>query len=275
MTESVISDGSAFDALAADYDRREAGNPIMQLMRARSLAVLESTFPRGARLLDVGCGTGTEAIRLAKQGRTVLAVDSSPQMLEVLCRRVGEAEVQIPTRLLRAGDLHTLVSELGEGSFDGAYSSFGALNTEPSLEPPLTALSHLVRPGGRIVLSVMNRWCIAEMASLLVGGRANQAVRRTRSPLRVTVGSNVTEVWYPSWHRLRSALYPHFRPLHVQALTLLLLPYAWPALSAHPRMYEVARRLDGALASRRPFAWLGDHLLVVAERRAHPDKGSA
>jgi hypothetical protein len=169
----------------------------------------------------------------------------------------------------------TLVNELGEGSFDGAYSSFGALNTEPDVEAPLAALSHLVRPGGKIVLSVMNRWCVAEMAFQVLGGRANQALRRTRSSLRVAVGSTFTDVRYPSWRQLSRSLGPNFRVLTVQALPLLLVPYAWPALSAHPRLYEFMSRLDSTLAPRRPFAWLGDHLLVVAERRSDSGPSSA
>jgi SAM-dependent methyltransferase len=257
----------AFDAVAADYDRHEADNPIMLLMRGRSLSVLESTFVKSSRLLDVGCGTGTEAIWLSRRGRTVLGVDSSPQMLEILVRRAADAEVNVSTRLLRASDLLTLADEIGEGSFDGAYSSFGALNTESSLETPLVALSRLVRPGGRIVLGVMNRWCIAEIALLALGGRAKQALRRTRSSLRVGVGSNVVEVRYPSWRHLRHALTPNFRIVSLQALPLLLLPYAWPSFSAHPGLYKAVSALDGLLARRRPFAWLGDHLLVVAERR--------
>lgn len=268
MTETVFADGAAFDALAADYDREEAANPIRQLMRRRSLAILESTFPRGATLLDVGCGTGTEAIWLAERGRTMFAVDSSPQMLEILSTRAATANLHVSTRLLRAGDLLTLANEVGKGSFDGAYSSFGALNTEPDLEPPLTALAHLVRPGGSIVLSFMNRWCIAEMALLVAGGRARHALRRARSSLRVTVGSSFTDVRYPSWRQLRRALRARFRVVSVQALPLLLVPYAWPAFSRHHRLYKAVGRLDAILAPRRPFAWLGDHLVVVAERRS-------
>jgi SAM-dependent methyltransferase len=256
----------AFDAVAADYDRREADNPIMQLMRARSLAMLESTFPKGARLLDVGSGTGTEGIWLQQRGRTVFAVDSSSRMLEILSRRAAAADVRILTRQLRAGELLRLVDEFGAASFDGAYSSFGALNTEPSLEAPVAALSRLVRPGGRIVLGVMNRLCIAEMGLLAAGGRAKQAFRRMRPSVPVAIGSTVAEVRYPSWREVRRALRPRFRIVNVQALPLLLLPYAWPAFSAHPHVYRMVSRLDRVLAPRRPFAWLGDHLLVVAER---------
>lgn len=267
MTETAIVGSSAFDSMAADYDAREAQNPIMQMMRKRSLAMLESTFSEGARLLDVGCGTGTEALWLTQRKRKIFAVDPSPQMLEALSRRAAADEVQIPTRLLHARDLMTLVDEGGEASFDGAYSSFGALNAEPSLKTPLAALSRLVRPGGRIVLSVMNRWCVAEMALLAFSGKAGKALRRVRSSVRVAVGTDFSEVTYPSWNQLRRNLRPEFRVVSVQALPFLLVPYAWPAVSSHPRLYRTVVRLDGILSRRRPFAWLGDHLLVVAERR--------
>jgi SAM-dependent methyltransferase len=257
----------AFDAVAADYDDREAGNPIMQLMRARSLDILETTFAKGANLIDVGCGTGTEALWLAERGRKVFAVDSSPLMLDAMSRRAAAAGVQICSRLLRAGDLLSLVEDRGEGSFDGAYSSFGALNTEPALEPAVTALSRLVRPGGRIVLSVMNRWCVAEMAMLIARGRFSETLRRARPSLGVSVGPTLVDVRYPSWRQLRRALQARFRVVSVQALPLLLVPYAWPAFATHPRAYRAACRWDAALSSRWPFTWLGDHLLVVAERR--------
>jgi SAM-dependent methyltransferase len=236
-------------------------------MRSRSLSALDRAFPAGSTLLDVGCGTGTEAIWLAQRGYRITAVDSSRAMLEVLCRRATAANLEISTRQLKAGDLTKLADEVGDGAFDGAYSSFGALNTEPSPERSLAALSRLVRPGGRIVLSVMNRWCLAEMAVMVAGGRAGDAFRRLRRSLTVAVGESTAEVTYPSWPQLKRALDPEFRALSVEALTLLLLPYAWPALAAHRRTYRVLARVDRVLAPRQPFAWLGDHLLVVAERR--------
>ena len=257
----------AFDAVAAAYDGREAGNPIMQLMRARSLDILETTFPKGANILDVGCGTGTEALWLAERGRKVFAVDSSPLMLDAMSRQAAASGVQISSRLLRAGDLLSLVADHGDASFDGAYSSFGALNTESDLAPAITALSRLVRPRGRIVLSVMNRWCVTEMALMVAKGRLRETFRRARPTLRVAVGSNFVDVTYPSWRQLRRALQERFRVVSVQALPLLLVPYAWPAFAVHPRVYTAARRWDASLSSRWPFTWMGDHLLVVAERR--------
>ncbi len=252
---------SPFDELAADYDRQELENPIRQRMRARSLAVLDTTFPAGARLLDVGCGTGTEALWLTQRGRHVTAVDPSTQMLDVLNARARAANLDIPTHLLRAAELGSLT-----GEFDGAYSSFGGLNTEPDLGVVLASLARLVRPGGRIVLGVMNRWCVSEMSLMLAAGRPRQAFRRYRPALAVQVGTTSVDVQYPSWPDLKRALNAHFKVLHVEALLLLLLPYAWPRLAAHKRVFGALERIDRALAPHRPWAWLGDHLLVIAER---------
>ena len=98
MTEISVATGSAFDPVAADYDRREAVNPVMQMMRSRSLAALAANFPPGSRLLDVGCGTGIEAIWLTERGRSIVAVDSSPQMLEVLSHQAGAAGLGHPPK---------------------------------------------------------------------------------------------------------------------------------------------------------------------------------
>ncbi len=121
------------------------------------------------------------------------------------------------------------------------------------------------------IASVMNRWCVAEMGLLVAGGRAREALRRLRPSLTVGIGEASIAVTYPSWPKLKRALEPEFRTLSVEALTLLLLPYAWPALADHGRIYQVLCRLDRALAQRRPFASLGDHLLVVAERSLGPE----
>jgi SAM-dependent methyltransferase len=264
----ISKEASPFDALAADYDRLEAENPIRQLMRSRSLAVLEKAFPPASALLDVGCGTGTEAIWLAQRGHRLTAVDSSPDMLDVLCRRAQVAGVKIATCRMSASELRTLADIDGDAIFDGAYSSFGALNTEPALEPPLAALARLVRPGGKVVLSVMNRWCVSEMALMVAGGRPKQAFRRYRPNLTVGMRSSSVEVRYPSWPELRRALgQQQFRVMRVEALLPLLLPYAWPAVARHASSYSMVARLDAAIAQHRPFSWLGDHLLVVAERR--------
>src|SRR5579864_6494393 len=72
---------SAFDNVAADYDHDRGHNAAIQDMRAETWRWLDRTFPRESRLLDIGCGTGLDAARMARLGHRVTAVDWSPEML--------------------------------------------------------------------------------------------------------------------------------------------------------------------------------------------------
>ena len=81
--ENAHSDlAQAFDAIAPGYDAAYGpqANRVMAWMRAENLALLEAIFPVGAHLLEIGCGTGEEAIHLAGHGRTVLATDIARAM---------------------------------------------------------------------------------------------------------------------------------------------------------------------------------------------------
>src|SRR5580658_4186973 len=72
----------AFDSVAADYDGPRGNNPSIQDMRQEMWRWLDATFAPGSRLLDLGCGTGLDAVRMAQRGHDVTATDWSPQMVQ-------------------------------------------------------------------------------------------------------------------------------------------------------------------------------------------------
>src|SRR5580698_1461696 len=71
----------AFDSVAADYDGPRGNNELIQEMRGEVWRWLDATFSRGSRLIDLGCGTGLDAVRMARLGHFVTATDWSPQMV--------------------------------------------------------------------------------------------------------------------------------------------------------------------------------------------------
>src|SRR5439155_1418000 len=87
----------------------------------------------GDRVLELGCGTGLETIPLAEAGVEILALDISRQMLHELNRKARAASIadRIETRRGPISDLSEIANDLVPGSFDGAFSHFGALNCEP------------------------------------------------------------------------------------------------------------------------------------------------
>src|SRR5699024_9291783 len=107
-------------------------------------------------LLEIGCGSGTEAIALAHMGASVLATDASPGMIEVLRGKLALPSLrrlEIEPRVLRAEQLGLLRSECGPGAFDGAYSSLGPLNCVDDLSEVVANLAYLVDTGGVVAVS--------------------------------------------------------------------------------------------------------------------------
>ncbi len=104
-------------------------------------AVLE-VGPR--RVLEVGCGPGEAAERIAASGADVEAVDSSERMVE-LARARGVAA--------RVGDVQELPFE--DASFDAALGAW-MLYHVPDVERAISELARVLRPGGRLV-AVTNR----------------------------------------------------------------------------------------------------------------------
>src|SRR6185503_6599057 len=81
----------AFDSVAEDYDGPKGNNALIQRMRNTTWRAFAGAFEPGGRLLDLGCGTGIDAIELARRGYQVLATDWSPQMVERTRARAAEA----------------------------------------------------------------------------------------------------------------------------------------------------------------------------------------
>ncbi|MCX6619491.1 MAG: class I SAM-dependent methyltransferase, partial [Acidobacteria bacterium] len=127
-------------------------------------------FQAGQRVLDLGCGTGEDAVRLARQGVSVSAIDSSRQMVRI-ARGRGVSALQLPIEELQRLDTE----------FDGAISNFGALNCVEDLEPVGAALSRLIRPGGTLAFCIIGRFCAWETAYYLLHGQPSKAFRRWRS----------------------------------------------------------------------------------------------
>jgi len=121
------------------------------------MAFVEKHCPPGGRLIDLGCGTGRLLVAFARRGHFVLGVDLSAEMLKV-ARAKAKAE-GVSVRLLRANltDLGCLAPE----SFACAACLFSTLGMVAGAEQRRNVVRHafrLLRPGGRFVLHVHNRW---------------------------------------------------------------------------------------------------------------------
>src|SRR5207245_3118854 len=77
--------------------------------------------------------------------------------------------------------LSNILSDFGPGSFDGAFSHFGAINCEPNLAGLPSTLHRLIKPDGRISLGILNRTSLAEILLFTARLRPKRAFARFRS----------------------------------------------------------------------------------------------
>jgi len=267
----------AFDQLAPAYDHMYGPqyNAVMGWMRQESLALLHSSFPPGSRLLEIGCGTGEEAVSLAQAGCRILATDVSPEMIaltQAKARTAGFSD-RVEARVCAAGKLDTLEFM---GPFDGAYASFGSLNCEPDLERAAAALGALLKPDAAWVCSVMGRWPLFEILWFALHGQLRQATRRSRRgwldvPIADDGGlSTRAAVRYLSKQEIQTVFKTHFILERVYALPLLLPPpYLDGFYRRHRQVFDWLAPWERRLRTRWPFYHLGDHIVLVLRRLPH------
>lgn len=259
-----------FDNVADDYDRHITGNRINRLLRDRSILELRRSFADARRLLEVGCGSGMETLPLLRDGHEVVCVDISDRMLDVVrekARREGLSE-RLETHRLAAAELARHPDGFGRGRFDGAYSTYGAMNCEADLFPFARRLADLVRPGGRFVAGVYNRWCLFELVGYGLTGRFSRAVGRAHEPVPVGTSRFCVDVFSFSPGGFARLFEPEFEVERVEGVPVLLPPSDLAGyVERFANGFGRLARLDEKVGALWPFNRLGDHFLMTLRRR--------
>jgi SAM-dependent methyltransferase len=250
---------SAFDAQAAAYDQQFTASVIGTMMRKAVWARCAARFTPGSRILEMNCGTGEDALWLARQGMQVLATDISSAMLQVAqqkLRGVQHARVQ-----------RMAWEELGgldEAPFDGALSNFGGLNCVSDLRGAARALAARLRDNAVAILCIMGPTVPWEWLWYLAHGRPGKAFRRLR---RAPTRWSGIAIYYPSIAETHQAFAPEFRMLRVSAIGALLPPpFAEGWMVRHPRWLAALERMERRVEARWPLPLLADHYLVELQR---------
>jgi SAM-dependent methyltransferase len=256
---------NAFDSLAADYDTAFTQTPIASHLRQRTHASLTALIRPGDHILELGCGTGEDAVFAASLGAHVVAADASTAMLALAARKAGSADIHFIHL-----DLNHLPDAFTMPLFDGVFSNFGPVNCVSDRAALAAWLHQHTAPGAFVALGVMPPLCAWEFLWHAAHRQWSTATRRLRvSSFWPDGASAPVEVRCPSPSRLKRDFAPYFQMETVMPLGVLL-PHtaAYPVVIRRPRMLRTLLKWDAATASMPWLANFADHYWIVFRRSA-------
>jgi ubiquinone/menaquinone biosynthesis C-methylase UbiE len=197
-------------------------------------------YAKGARVLELGCGTGLILERVAPIAREAIGIDLS----EGMALRAKERGLQV-----RIGHIDDLPFD--DDRFDLTYS-LKVLAHVPEVESAIREAVRVTRPGGFVLLELYNPWSLRYLAKTLAGP---QPIGDHRSEADI----------YTRWDSPRAI--PKLLPPNVELVELygirVLTPFA--ALHRIPWLSAGLVRAE-RLASRSPLRCFGGFVLVVLSK---------
>lgn len=101
---------------------------------------------RGKKLLEIGCGLGTDLLQFARGGALVTGVDLTPKSIELVLKRFAMEGLPVDARVADAERL-----PFADETFDVVYS-FGVLHHTPDTSKAVSEVHRVLKPGGRIIV---------------------------------------------------------------------------------------------------------------------------
>jgi ubiquinone/menaquinone biosynthesis C-methylase UbiE len=260
---------SPFDAIAEQYDATFTSSTIGQIQRDSVWDELTNSFHPGDRILDIGCGTGVDALFLAEHGIDVVACDNSRRMLTVAERRLAgllQPGGLVQLRLLPAEEISSINDD---APFDGAFSNFGAVNCVEDTAKLASDLALLLKPGASLLLCLMGPMCLWETVWYLLHGKFGKAFRRFhRAGVEARLGDGaIFRVHYPSVGFIRRVFAPEFCLKTIQGIGVAVPPsYLEAWANRFPGIVKLGANADRLLGRSPGIRMFADHVLLRFER---------
>jgi len=256
----------AFSLTAETYDRFAEDHPHLTRMRERVHAHVAALLAPGASVLELNCGTGTDAVALAQRGFRVHATDIAPGMLARIDEKVERLGLGDRVTSQRCSFLE--LGAVDGAPYDAVFSDLGGLNCVADLRPVIEQLPQVLRPGGVVTWVLMPRICLWELG-LVALGRPRLATRRlARNGTQAHLEGRHFPVYYFRPRRVVRDFGPQFRPLRLEGLAVITPTAESKGLAVrHPRLYSALSFMDDRLAPHRPWSGFGDFFILSLRYR--------
>ena len=254
--------GNDFDKAAENYDTAFTHSVIGKAQRRRVYEFLSEILKKHQpkKILEINCGTGEDALWLAKQGFEVTATDISETMVQV-----AKSKNNSQNPVFLQADINELHQHFDGQQFDLIFSNFGGLNclSEIRLELFFKNASQLLSENGHLVLVIMPRNTKWEQFYFLAKADFKNIFRRKKhSAIAHVDGQNVITYYYNPKETVHLAD-SYFDMKTLGPVGFFIPPsYLEPFFSKRPRLTAVLDKMETAAKNWPSLARHSDHYCI-------------
>jgi ubiquinone/menaquinone biosynthesis C-methylase UbiE len=264
----------AFSRTAEKYDSFAEDHPHLTRMRKKVYAHVMRYVPRGARILELNAGTGTDAVQLAQRGYFIHATDIASGMLNRLREKVDR--LGLHGRVTMEERSFLSLENVQGAPFDAVFSDLGGLNCVPDLSPVIQQLPKILKADGIVTWVLMPHICLWEMAEVFRGNFPLAFRRFSRGSVRANLEGLKFDVYYFSPRQVIQWFGNDFELLAREGLSVIT-PTAESKNFAkwHPRLYRTLSWLDDKLSPYWPWYGGGDFYILTMRYKPQPSLQAA
>jgi 2-polyprenyl-3-methyl-5-hydroxy-6-metoxy-1,4-benzoquinol methylase len=252
---SIASIG--YNKVASAYNSHLADD---QWIRSLLWSEYLAHFKSGDHILDIGCGTGIDAIFLAQHRMHVTGIDVSSGMIAQSRSEIESSNLTdyIDFKVLDAD----CISSLSPTKFDGIISAFAGINMVTDIRSFGDNAADLLKPNGHMILHVLNWSSMWKRIAMAFNGESKKlkSIRSTKKKI-IPVGDTPIEHYFYT----PEELYNNYLASKFKLLSGYSLVYLLPrkVISFLPRSLKQSYGFfEKKIGSYKPFLYWGEFFVL-------------
>ncbi|WP_310380906.1 class I SAM-dependent methyltransferase [Flavobacterium sp.] len=256
-----------FDNAATNYDQTFTNTVIGKLQRNlvyNNLSkILNENNPK--TILEINCGTGEDAIWLAKQSINVVATDISSKMIEI-----AKDKSVLENLTFIQKDINQIVTEFSSKNFDLIFSNFGGLNclSLSEMSAFFKNAAQILSTKGHLVLVIMPKSTLWEQCYFLIKLNLKNAFRRKKEYAIANVDGEKVITYYYNPKDIVNLAHTNFEVKTIKPIGFFIPPsYLEPFFKNKPKLIWVLNAFEKRIKNWSFLSKYADHYFIVLQKR--------
>lgn len=268
---------SPFDILAQTYDADFTHSHIGKLQRERVWKILHTLLYKENRLLkilEINCGTGEDALKLAAMGHSVIATDASGVMIAKAQEKSYSSGVDRNYIHFMQCSFSELKQNFLKEKFDIVFSNFGGLNCvdEEEIKKLSNDLYSLLSPNGYLVFNIMGRSCLWEILYYSLRGKLKTAFRRSKTSVNFKINGSSMPVFYYSPQHIKKLFRTKFKTVQTHPVGLFIPPsYLEQQFLKRKRLLNTLNYWETIFGNWSLLSSFADHFCIIMTLKQSDD----